>query len=57
MDQIINYILTFLLGVEKASAYASLIGYTSNPNLSLPAFLILMSTGQPNLYLNSPSWK
>ena len=33
MDQIINYILTFLLGVEKASAYASLIGYTSNPNL------------------------
>ena len=33
MDQIVTYILTFLLGVEKATAYAGLIGYTSNPNL------------------------
>lgn len=33
MDQIVTYILTFLLGVDRAMNYASMIGYTSNPNL------------------------
>ena len=33
MNLIINYILRFLLGVNRAGAYSSLIGYTSNPNL------------------------
>ena len=32
MDQIVTYILTFLLGVDRAMNYASMIGYTSNPN-------------------------
>lgn len=33
MNLIINYILRFLLGINRAGAYSSLIGYTSNPNL------------------------
>ena len=32
MNRIINYLLRFLLGVERASAYCGMIGYTSNPN-------------------------
>lgn len=33
MNRIINYLLRFLLGVERAGAYCGMIGYTSNPNL------------------------
>ena len=30
MKQTINYIIRFLLGVDRAGAYSSLVGYTSN---------------------------